>query len=173
MTLTALLVPCCTNFHMKPRIESNVNSQLTLLSMKREDCFSTSLYRTSINSAATRKSITNRLQLCPTERRPTLERKGCVLNVSNDCAMPNQFANLSGIERITTRLHQVLNQCALVAKDEGYEYFTIHNYGECYGAGENYTYTRRGKRSDCFRFGSRGHYGVGKEHSCFVYKIKA
>ena len=84
--------------------------------------------------------------------------------------MPNRFANLHGIERITTRLDQVLNQCARVAKDQNYEYFAIHNYGECYGGGENFT--RHGKSAHCLKFGNKGRYGVGKGNSTFVYKIK-
>lgn len=84
--------------------------------------------------------------------------------------MSNQFANLRRIDRITTRLDQVVNQCARVAKHKGYEYFAIHNYGECYSVGENYT--TRGKSRDCLRLGNKPNYGVGKENSSFVYKIK-
>lgn len=87
--------------------------------------------------------------------------------------MSNQFTNLRHIDRITTRLDQVVNQCARVAKDKGYEYFAIHNYGECYSVGENYTRdTRRGNSTDCLRLGNKPHYGVGKENSSFVYIIK-
>lgn len=84
--------------------------------------------------------------------------------------MSNQFANLRRIDRITTRLDQVVNQCARVAKGKGYEYFAIHNYGECYSVGENYT--RRGNSRDCLRLKNKPRYGVGKENSSFVYIIK-
>lgn len=134
--------------------------------MKREDHFSTSLYLTSINSTVS-KYITKRLQLRPTERLPKLQPKGCFLDFSNDRALPNQFANLRGIERITTRLNQVLNQCARVASLTGYEYFAIHHYGECYGGGKNYSKHRRSK--NCLKFGKK--FRVGKENSSFVYKI--
>jgi len=137
--------------------------------MKREDCFPTLSYLMSINFAVALKSSTNRLQLRPTEPLPKLKPKGCFLDAKNDSAMLNQLANLSGIERITTRLDQVLNQCARVAKHELYEYFTIHNYGECYGGGENYN--RHGKSANCLKFGNKLQYGVGKENSSFVYKI--
>ena len=136
--------------------------------MKREDYFLTLFYLTSKNSAVTLKSITNRLWLRPTERLPKLQPKGCFMDDKNDRAMPNPFANLSGIERIMTRLDQVLNHCARVAKEKGYEYFAIHNYGECYGGGENYT----GKTKKCLKFGNKRQYGVGKENSNYVYKIK-
>ena len=88
----------------------------------------------------------------------------------NDRAMPNPFANLSGIERITTRLDQVLNQCVRVAKEKGYEYFAIHNYGECYGGGENYIIHGNWSKN-CLKFGNKLQYGVGKENSNYVYKI--
>jgi len=136
--------------------------------MKQEDYFSTLLCLTYINFAAS-KSITKRLRLRPTDPLPKLELMGCFLDVSNDRALPDQFANLSGIERITTRLDQVLNQCARVAKDKRYEYFAIHSYGECYRGGENYT--RHGESADCLKFGYKLRYGVGKENSSFVYKI--
>ena len=110
-----------------------------------------------------------RLQLRPTERLAKLEPKGCYLYVSNDRPPADPFANLLGIEQITTRLDQILNQCARVAKDEGYEYFAIHNYGKCYREGENYT--RHGESAHCLNFANKLRYGVGKENSSFVYKL--
>ena len=90
--------------------------------------------------------------------------------VSNDRPLADQFANLLDIEQITRRLDQILNQCARVAKDEGYEYFAIHNYRECYGEGGNYT--RHRKSAHCLNFANKLGYGVGKENSSFVYKLK-
>lgn len=165
---------CCTIFFMKTHIVSNVKSRLTLLLMKREDYFSTWMYLMSISSAWTPKSFTikNRLQFRPTEPLPKLKPKGCSLNISNDRALSDQFANLTDIEQIKTRLDQVLNQCARVAKYKGYKYFAIHNYGECYGGGGNYTIHRR-KSVHCLNFANKLRYGVGKENSSFVYKILA
>ena len=57
-----------------------------------------------------------------------------------------------------------------MAKDEGYEYFAIHDYGECYREGGNYT--RHGKSAHCLNFANKLRYGVGKENSSFVYKLK-
>ena len=128
----------------------------------------------AISSASTPKSFTikNRLQFRPTEPLPKLKPKGCYLNISNDRALSDQFANLTDIEQIKTRLDQVLNQCARVAKYKGYKYFAIHNYGECYGGGGNYTIHYR-KSVQCLNFGNKLRYGVGKENSSFVYKILA
>ena len=129
----------------------------------------------NVSSAATSESITNilkyRLQLRPTDPLPRLEPMGCYLHVSNEGPLADQIANLLDIEQIKTRLDHILNQCARVAKDEGYKYFAIHNYGECYGEGGNYT--RNGKSAHCLKFANkRRRYGVGKENSSFVYELK-
>ena len=105
----------------------------------------------------------------PQNHCPNLSLKG-VFCTSQMIALWQTSSPTSLIEQIKMRLDQTLNQCARVA-EEGYQYFAIHNYGECHSEGRNYT--RHEKSAHCLNFANKLRYGVGKENSSFVYKILA
>ena len=66
-----------------------------------------------------------------------------------------------------------VNQCARVAYDKGYEYFSVQFYGECHGGKDaGKSYAKHGKSEECWVYDKRAGHGVGKSLTNFVYRIK-
>ena len=66
-----------------------------------------------------------------------------------------------------------MNQCARVAHDKGYEYFAVQFYGECYGGKDGgKSFDKHGKSKECWQFDKLTKFGVGKDWTNFVYRIK-
>ena len=63
----------------------------------------------------------------------------------------------------------VVNECAKIAYEIGYDYFGVQDYGECYGNGTNYAKHDGSKRCDMYDKGA-GH-AVGKSFTNFVYRL--
>lgn len=103
---------------------------------------------------------------------PSLETVGCYYDTGYNRALPDHYANFRD-QIVWSHMNLTVNQCARVAQDKGYEYFSVQFYGECYGgidAGS--TYDKHGKSTGCWVFDKdRGH-GVGESFTNFVYRIK-
>jgi len=60
-----------------------------------------------------------------------------------------------------------------VAYDKGYEYFSVQYYGECHGGNDaGKSYAKHKESEDCWVFDKPAGYGVGKDLTNFVYRIK-
>ncbi|KAJ7365945.1 hypothetical protein OS493_002682 [Desmophyllum pertusum] len=109
--------------------------------------------------------------------RPSLKAIGCYHDKSNDRALPVEYANFRGKKIDWGRMELTVYKCAQVAYDKGYEYFAVQFYGVCYSgedAGET-EYAKHGesvKSDDCWEFDKHSGFGVGKDLTNFVYRIK-
>ena len=64
-----------------------------------------------------------------------------------------------------------MEQCSEKAYENGYEYFGVQFYGECYGNGTDYSKHGKLKKEHCYVFDNRTGHGVGKDSTNFVYRI--
>ena len=63
-------------------------------------------------------------------------------------------------------LSDVINACAIAARERGLVYFAVQNFGECWGdETSNTTYSEHGPSDQCVN-------GVGKPHANMVYRGK-
>ena len=102
----------------------------------------------------------------------SLQPLGCYHDSYHHRALSDSYANFRD-QIIWQRMDLTVNQCARVAHDKGYEYFAVQYYGECYGgkdAGKNYA--KYGKSTECWQFDKQTGFGVGRDWSNFVYRIK-
>ena len=64
-------------------------------------------------------------------------------------------------------LASIIQACAAKVHEEGFQYFGVQDYKECWsGANGSMTYNRYGRSDKC-----RLEYGVGTEWSNFVYRL--
>ena len=103
---------------------------------------------------------------------PDLQPIGCYRDFddNNQGALPVIYANFSG--QINWTQVETVQQCAQVAFHKGFEYFAVHDYGECYtGDDASERKTKHDKSADCVETDKKSGYKVGKENTYFVYRI--
>ena len=80
------------------------------------------------------------------------------------------FEKLLNWKDMNSSFLAIIHACAeMVSKENGFQYFAVQNYRECW-SGENggFTYNKLGQSDNCYEFGN---YGVGGDWSNFVYRI--
>ena len=101
---------------------------------------------------------------------PDLQPIGCYNGDKNQGALPVIYANFSG--QINWTQVETVQQCAQVALNKGFEYFAVHDYGECYtGDDASERITRYHESADCMETDKKSGYKVGKENTYFGYRI--
>lgn len=107
-----------------------------------------------------------------TGRLPSFQPLGCYHDSYYGRALTDNYANFRD-QIIWKRLELTVNQCARVAQEAGYEYFAVQYYGECHsGKDAGKSYAKYGKSTKCWQFNKDKVFGVGKEWTNFVYRIK-
>ena len=103
---------------------------------------------------------------------PSLQPIGCYRDTVYDRALPAYYANFRD-QIIWSQMELTVDQCARVAHDEGFEYFAVQFYGECYGGKDaKKTYAKFRESTECWEFDKGKGFGVGASLSNFVYRIK-
>lgn len=105
----------------------------------------------------------------------SLQPVGCYRDTKDDRALSHLYLNLRGDGQGNgipwTKLDLVVKQCSEEAYENGYEYFGVQFYGECYGNGTDYSKHGKLKMEECYVFDNRTGHGVGKKRTNFVYRI--
>ena len=91
-----------------------------------------------------------------------VERLGCFKDFSNR-SLPDLIVNLRN-KIDWYDLQKTVRECACVAHENGYKYFAVQFYGECWGSRDFIKFDRYGASNDCVA-------GVGKDFTNFVYKF--
>ncbi|XP_022806380.1 uncharacterized protein LOC111343457 [Stylophora pistillata] len=103
---------------------------------------------------------------------PSIQPIGCYHDKYDDRALPVDYANFRS-QIIWTRMNLTVNQCAQVAFDKGYEYFSVQFYGECFGGEDAGTmYSKYGKSGNCWVFNDQNGHAVGSDLTNFVYQFQ-
>lgn len=103
---------------------------------------------------------------------PSIQPIGCYHDKYDDRALPVDYANFRS-QIIWTRMNLTVNQCAQVAFDRGYEYFSVQFYGECFGGEDAGTmYSKYGKSGNCWVFNDQNGHAVGSDLTNFVYQFQ-
>ncbi|CAB3997630.1 astacin-like metalloendopeptidase, partial [Paramuricea clavata] len=90
------------------------------------------------------------------------ERLGC-FNDRYGRALPDLIVNLR--DKIDWHdMQKTVRECACTAHEQGYKYFAVQFYGECWGSRDFIAYDKYGASDDCVS-------GVGKDFTNFVYKF--
>ena len=116
-------------------------------------------------------------QLCRGESTElfSLQPVGCYKDNNHNRALPHRYLNLRGDGQGNgipwSTLDLVVEQCSEKAYENGYEYFGVQFYGECYGNGTDYSKHGKRKKKHCYVFDNRTGHGVGKQGTNFVYRI--
>lgn len=104
-----------------------------------------------------------------TDPLPEYEPVGCFKDKRNDRALSKKpYANFR-FSIDWYNLNATIRQCAMVARDIGYEYFAVQYYAECWSsfeAAENYN--RHGVQTDL----KKCQWGVGGRYTNYVYRFK-
>lgn len=104
----------------------------------------------------------------PTDPLPEFEPVGCFRDKLNDRALPDNYANFRPFIN-WYNMDATIRQCALVARDIGYEYFAVQFYGECWSsvdAALNYDkYGKQTNPDECWA-------NVGASSTNYVYRFR-
>lgn len=98
---------------------------------------------------------------------PEFEPVGCYKDNLSDRALPDHYANFRPFID-WDNMDATIRQCALVARDIGYEYFAVQFYGECWSsfdAANNYD--RHGVQTNPDKCWAN----VGAQSTNFVYRF--
>ncbi|XP_078379485.1 A disintegrin and metalloproteinase with thrombospondin motifs 1-like [Oculina patagonica] len=99
---------------------------------------------------------------------PEFEPVGCFKDKMDDRALSDNYANFRAFID-WYNMEATVRQCALVARDKGYEYFSVQFYGECWSSLDaESNYDRHGVQTDpdkCWE-------NVGASSTNFVYRFR-
>ncbi|XP_022798270.1 A disintegrin and metalloproteinase with thrombospondin motifs 12-like isoform X2 [Stylophora pistillata] len=99
---------------------------------------------------------------------PEYEPIGCFKDKKSDRAMKDNYASFRFFIN-WHNLNSTIRQCALVARDIGYEYFGVQFYGECWSSSNAAeTYSKYNLQTDM----KKCYMGVGAAFTNYVYRFK-
>lgn len=100
------------------------------------------------------------------------EPVGCFKDKGNPRALPvllKSFQKLINWHNATTSFMAVIRACAAMAQHQGFRYFGVQDYKECWsGKNGDLSYKRHGLSYNCDGLA----HGVGKAWTNFVYRFK-
>lgn len=103
-----------------------------------------------------------------TDPLPEYEPIGCFKDKKGDRAMKDNYASFRFFIN-WHNLNSTIRQCALVARDIGYEYFAVQFYAECWSSSNAAeTYSKHGLQTDL----KKCYGGVGAGSTNYVYRFK-
>jgi len=99
---------------------------------------------------------------------PDFEPVGCFKDKTNDRALPDSYANFRPFID-WHNMNATIHQCALVARDIGYEYFAVQFYGECWSSADAaLTYNKHGVQTNPNKCWAN----VGAAGTNYVYRFR-
>lgn len=104
----------------------------------------------------------------PTDPLPEFEPVGCFKDKLSDRALPDYYASFRPFID-WHNMNATIRQCALVARDIGYEYFAVQFYGECWSSFDAaLTYDKHGVQTNP----SKCWANVGAGSTNYVYRFR-
>jgi len=97
---------------------------------------------------------------------PSKTALGCFADNYGSRALPTMYAYMrSQIDWY--KPNKTVHECGMIARDQGYKYYGVQFYGECYSAPDSDAetdYNKYGDASNCWE-------GLGGDLSNFVYRF--